>query len=225
MNMKKTVSLLSGLVLAVSLPVASALADSATVTAAKSANVRAEASAKAAVVGWAMKGDTVEVLGVDGQWTRVQLKSGKTGYIHSSFLKKDGAAPAQTGVAATVSAAKSANVRAEANAKAKVVGWAMKGEQVTVLGTNGKWSQVRLKNGKTGYIHSSLLGGAAAGQTATIIAPKSANIRAEASAKAKIIGWAMKGDRFPLLEKSGKWVKVQLKNGKTGYIHAAYCAG
>lgn len=151
MNMKKSVTLLSGLVLAVALPISPALADSATVSAEKSANIRSGAGMNYPVIGWAMKGDKLEVLGESGKWTHVQLKNGKEGYVYTTLLNAGGTANAAT---ATVTAEVSANIRAAASAKSEVIGWAMKGDQVTVLEKSGKWSKVQLKNGKVGYIYS-----------------------------------------------------------------------
>lgn len=229
MNMKKSITLLSGLALAISLPVSSALADTATVTAEKSANIRAGAGMNHPVIGWALKGDTLETLGETGNWTRVQLKNGKEGYIYTALL--NGNPTGSVSSSATITAEISANVRAEASVKSEVIGWALKGDKVTVLEKGEKWSKVQLKNGKIGYIHNSFIGGASSegsgetsGTGATITAEVSANVRAEASAKSKVIGWAMKGDKVTILEKSGNWYKVQLKNGKTGYIHSNYCA-
>jgi len=232
MNMKKSITLLSGLALAISLPVSSALADTATVTAEKSANIRAGAGMNHPVIGWAMKGDTLETLGETGKWTRVQLKGGKEGYIYTSLLSTGSTGGSSVSSTATITAEKSANVRAEANTKSAVIGWAMKGDKVTVLEKGAKWSKVQLKNGKVGYIHNSFIGGASSegsgestAATATITAEKSANVRAEASAKSDIVGWAMKGDKVTVLEKGAKWSKVQLKNGKVGYIHNSFIGG
>ncbi len=219
MKMKKPMMILTGLTLAASLSVSSALADSATVIAEKSANIRSGAGMNHPVIGWAMKGDTLETLGTTGNWTKVEFKNGKEGYIYTSLLSISASKPSLG--SATVTAEKSANVRSEASMKGKIIGWAMKGDRLTILEKGAKWTKVELKNGKVGYVHNSLLGGSASApaSTATIIAEKSANVRSEANMKGKVIGWAMKGDSVIVLEKGAKWTKVKLENGKVGYIH------
>ncbi|MBQ2956404.1 MAG: SH3 domain-containing protein [Clostridia bacterium] len=221
MNLKKPMMYLTGLTLAMSLTVSSALADSATVSAEKSANIRSGAGMNHPVIGWAMKGDEFETLGTSGNWTRVALKGGKEGYIHTSLLTADSVSAPSGSV--TVTAEKSANIRKEPGMSGKVIGWAMKGDQLTVLEKGAKWTKVETKKGTVGYIHNSLLSGSAsapsAGKTATISAEKSANIRSEAGMNGKVIGWAMKDETVIVLEKGSKWTKVETEDGLVGYIH------
>ncbi len=221
MNIKKTAMIFSGLALSAALSFSTALADSATVTAEKSANIRAGAGMKHPVIGWALKGETFETLGESGNWVKVEMVNGEIGYIHSSMLKiKESSAPEIL----HVTAEKSANVRDKASMSGKVIGWALKGDSVTVLEKGDKWTKVELKNGKIGYIHSSLLGKEASsapseGKTATVIAEKSANVRDKAGMSGKVVGWALKGDTVILLEEGSKWHKVELEDGTVGYIH------
>ncbi len=223
MNLKKTGILFSALALTASLSCA-ALADSATVTAEVSANIREGAGMKHKIIGWAMKGDTFEVLGENGNWTRVQLENGKEGYIYTKLLDSDTASTTKT---AFIIAETSANVRDQASMNGSIIGWAMNGDSVSVLEAGSKWSKVELSNGITGYIHNSLLGDKAPSapstpsgkDSAAIIAEVSANIRAEASMNGEVIGWAMKNDTATVLEKGSKWTKVELADGTIGYIH------
>jgi len=221
MNIKKTMTMVSALTLAASLSFSGALADSAAVTAEKSANIRSGAGMNHPVIGWAMKGDILETLGESGNWVQVEMKNGKTGYIHSSLLSIKAPEASQT---LKVTAEKSANVRDKASMSGKVVGWAMHGESVIVLEKGAKWTKVELENGTVGYIHSSLLGKEAASapsesKTAKITAEKSANVRAEAGMSGKVIGWAMKDETVTILEEGSKWLKVELESGLIGYIH------
>ncbi len=223
MNISKSVKLLSGLTLAAALTVSTALADSATVTAEKSANIRDKASMSGKVIGWAMHGDQLETLGTAGNWTKVALKGGKEGYIYTALLSSGASSAPSVQGTAKVTAEISANIRDKASMSGKVIGWAMKDETVSILEKDGKWSKVQLESGLTGYIHNSLLNGKASApsvqSTAKVTAEVSANIRDTASMSGKVIGWAMKDETVSVLEKGGKWSKVQLENGLTGYIH------
>ncbi len=221
MSIKKTAMIFSGLTLAAALSFSTALADSATVTAEKSANIRAGAGMKHPVIGWAMKGETFETLGESGNWVKIEMVNGEVGYIHSSMLNIDKPSAPET---LLVTAEKSANVRDKAGMSGKVIGWAMHGDSVIVLEKGDKWHKVELENGKVGYIHSSLLGKEASsapseGKTATVIAEKSANVRDKAAMSGKVIGWAMKDDTVTVLERGSKWHKVELEDGTVGYIH------
>ncbi len=223
MNFKKTGIVLSALTLSAALS-SFALADTATVTAEKSANIREGAGTKHKVIGWAMRGDTFETLGTSGNWTKVQLDNGKEGYIYTKLLNTESSASGET---AAVTAEVSANVRDNASMSGKVIGWAMNGEKVTVLEKGSKWTKVELANGTVGYIHNSLLGDKAPSapstpsdkETAVITAEVSANVRAKASMNGSVIGWAMKDDEVTVLEKGSKWTKVELEDGTVGYIH------
>lgn len=220
MNIKKTGILLSAMALCASLS-ATALADSATVTAEVSANIRDKASMSGKIIGWAMHGDTFETLGTTGNWTKVQLANGKEGYIYTKML---GTQSAPTGRTAVVTAEISANIRDKASMSGKIIGWAMHGDAVTVIEESGSWSKVTLENGTTGYIHTSLLGKNEASsptdkKTAVVTAEISANVRAKASMNGSVIGWVMKEDTVILLEQGSKWSKVELADGTVGYIH------
>ena len=153
MNIKKTGILLSAMALCASLS-ATALADSATVTAEVSANIRDKAGMNGKIIGWALNGDTFETLGTSGNWTKVQLKNGKEGYIYTKLL---GSQSASAGKSATVTAEVSANIRDKAGTSGKVIGWALHGDTVTVIEEGSKWSKVELDDGTVGYIHNSLL--------------------------------------------------------------------
>lgn len=218
MNMTSGKKLILGLTLAASLSIPSALADSAVITAEKSANIRSGAGMNHPVIGWAIRGDRLETLGVSGNWTKVEMKNGKEGYIHTSLLN-GASAPAQ-GTKAKIIAETSANLRSEPNGK--IIGWAGNGESVVIIEKGSKWSRVQLTSGKTGYIHNSLISsGESQNQpesaVSTVIAEVSANVRSEPNGK--IINWALKGSKVTILEKGVKWSKVRLESGNTGYIH------
>ena len=53
------------------------------------------------------------------------------------------------------------------------------------------------------------------------ITGNSINVRATASTSAAIIGSLSKDDKVTLLQESGSWYQVQLKNGTTGWISAS----
>lgn len=125
----------------------------------------------------------------------------------------------------------SANLRAGAGMNYEVVGWGKNGDGLDVVSTSGNWAKVTLdKNGKTGYMHKSLISlyasnpqtPPASGDAGTVVtknAGSSVNLRE--SANGKIITSLKAGTTFSILEKSGDWYKIKAGNF-TGYIYKDY---
>ena len=57
-------------------------------------NVREKPTTQAATVGRVRKGERLAVLGADGEWLKVTLQNGKTGWIHGSYARDDQPCPA-----------------------------------------------------------------------------------------------------------------------------------
>jgi uncharacterized protein YgiM (DUF1202 family) len=55
-------------------------------------NVRAEASTSAAIIGHARRGERLAVIGDSGDWLRVKLNDGVTGWVSSQLVVREGAA-------------------------------------------------------------------------------------------------------------------------------------
>src|ERR1700759_3937449 len=60
-------------------------------------NVRSEASTTAAIVVQVKRGQTLALLAVQGDWSRVRLESGDTGWVASQHVSRDGAQAAPRG--------------------------------------------------------------------------------------------------------------------------------
>jgi uncharacterized protein YgiM (DUF1202 family) len=203
------------------------------VVATKSAplNIRATKDPKAKVVGKADKGTKVKILEKAGDWYKIKLKNGTTGYASSQFIQvgtgmttKDG--QGEEGIVTTKSAP--LNIRADKDASAKVVGQVDKGSTVQILEKAGEWYKVKLEDGTTGYASSQFI---EVGTTAKadqggegIVTTKSAplNIRADKDASAKVVGQVDKGSTVQILEKAGEWYKVKLEDGTTGYASGQF---
>ncbi len=113
-------------------------------------NLRATASTSGKVVVVLKKGTKVSVTSSSGVW-RKATASGRTGWIHSSYLK---AAVASTSTTKTTTAA--LNLRATASTSGKVVIVLKKGTKVSVTASSGVWRKVTA-SGKTGWVHSAYL--------------------------------------------------------------------
>ncbi|WP_369901792.1 SH3 domain-containing protein [Bacillus manliponensis] len=117
------------------------------------------------VMGGVLKGQTLQVTGVENGWFKVNHQ-GRTGYVSSEYVKfVKGGTPSQpetsnpsTGGAVgdyyiNVSAL---NVRSGAGTNYGVIGALSKGTKVQVLSEQSGWSKVNY-NGKTGYIATKYL--------------------------------------------------------------------
>lgn len=200
------------------------LKDTATVTnAPDGVNIRAKASSSSKILGVAYNGDTFEVTGKSGKWTKVIYK-GDTAYIYTSYLSITKGTETPTGTKMYVTGVDVLNVRAKASSSSKILGTYNKGDEVTVYGTSGKWSKIKYA-GDTAWLFTSYLTkykDDVDGKTATIVNVKyQVNIRAKASSSSKKLGTAVNGETFTAKGVSGRWVKVEYK-GDTAYIYDKY---
>jgi len=116
-------------------------------------NVRANGSTSAAIVAKLTRNTAVNILSTSGGWHRIELGSGKTGYVSVEYVRPDGtttAAPQQSQRIGTVTAA-SLNVRSGASTNSAVVGSLKKGAAVTIISTANGWHQINY-GGRTAYV-------------------------------------------------------------------------
>lgn len=221
------------------------------------ANVRASGSLKAEVVAKVDKGAKVQVVAKAGDWYKVELDDGTMGYVQRNLIKLGNgktllSLPADSGKASLSKLEKAAtgggegevvtqgsplNVRTDKSTEAKVVGKVAKGSKVRILGKEGEWYKVQLKNGKIGYASSQFIQPGAAGQETAgaadaegskgnlgkgdsgMVVTKGSplNIRSGKSQSAEVVTKAAKGSKVRILEDAGEWYKIELEDGTTGY--------
>lgn len=221
------------------------------------ANVRASGSLKAEVVAKVDKGAKVQVVAKAGDWYKVELDDGTKGYVQRNLIKLGGSGktllslPADSGKATLSKLEKAAtgggegevvtqgsplNVRTDKSTEAKVVGKVAKGSKIRILGKEGEWYKVQLKNGKTGYASSQFIqpgatnqetagaatesgkGNLGKGDSGTVVTKGSPlNIRSGKSQSAEVVTKAAKGSKVQILEDAGEWYKIELEDGTTGY--------
>lgn len=115
------------------------------------------------------------------------------------------------------------NVRDGPGTSYGVVAQANLGDRLTVLGQSSDWYNVGMTNGGQGWIAGWLVSiqqpagtGSGDGQVA-VLNGSSINIRGGPGTGYGVVTQGGLGDRYPVLEKSGDWVKVQLSSG-TGWV-------
>ena len=131
-------------------------------------NVRSGAGTSYSIVTTLSKGAVVTVLGTSGSWYKIKTSDGKTGYVSKDYLIVSTATTTTTTTKTTTTTTKTTttasavktgkvtanllNVRSGAGTSYSVISTLSKGTTVTILGTSGTWYQIKLANGKTGYV-------------------------------------------------------------------------
>jgi len=134
-----------------------------------------------------------------------------------------GTNPAGAAGETAVVAGSSVNVRNGPGTSYGVIAQANLGDQLTVLGQSTDWYNVGLSNGGQGWVAGWLVdiqrpgaAAASAGQVA-VLNGNGINVREGPGTSYGVITQGGSGERFPVLESSGDWVKIQLSSG-TGWV-------
>ncbi|MBM7660701.1 N-acetylmuramoyl-L-alanine amidase [Bacillus mesophilus] len=200
---------------------------------ANSLNVRLSPSLNAAVMGKVQKNDEVEIYAEKYDWFEIKINN-KTGWVHKDFIKvkteekkKEDQKKEETSKKqiATVTATL-LNVRNDFSLSGSVVGQVKKGDQLELISEQNNWCQVKLPNGKTGwvagwYVEKSEVEPPTENpeETSTVtIIYNTTNIRSGPSTSDSIVHRAMQGDTFKIAEKVNDWYKITLSNGEFGYV-------
>jgi SH3-like domain-containing protein len=110
-----------------------------------------------------------------------------------------------------------ANIRAKPDIGADTLWQVEKYYPLLILEKKDAWYRFKDFEGDVGWIHQSLVD-----ETPTVIVKVNrANIRADAGTQYDLIFDAEKGTPFKVLEKKGRWIKVQHADGDTGWIFSS----
>lgn len=195
------------------------------------ANVRTGPSLGAFIIQQEKTGTILELTGFVKDWYQVKLSSGKVGFIHKSTVTETKENPTtpkpdfnQTQGLIEITASV-ANIRSNPSMTAPIVQKVKKGTKINLIGENSEWFQVRLSSGYTAYVHNTV----AKKSTAAPNQPSNkqtikvtvnlANIRNAPSETATIIMRVTKGTQLQKVGMNQDWYIIQLKDGRTGFIH------
>ncbi len=107
-----------------------------------------------------------------------------------------------------------ANIRAKPDQQSDTLWQVEKYYPLLILEKKESWYRFKDFEGDVGWIHGSLVD-----DTPTVIVKVDrANIRADAGTQYDLVFDAQKGTPFKVLEKKGRWLKVQHGDGDTGWI-------
>ncbi|MCL6611118.1 MAG: N-acetylmuramoyl-L-alanine amidase [Peptococcaceae bacterium] len=200
-------------------------------------NLRASPGTGSGIVGKAVKGETLEVLGREGDWLKVS-RNGLACWVAGWLVEVRQSSAAAAGPVAGQAVVKEdlVNLRAAPGTGSGIVGKAAKGETLEVLGREGDWLKVsrnglacwvagwlvEYKQGSTSGnpVQASPPAGGSASFTAEITGD-GVNVRGGPGTSYNIVGQASKGDKYSLLDKSGDWYKISLGGG-SGWVYGQY---
>ena len=113
--------------------------------------------------------------------------------------------------------AETANIRAKPDTNSDTLWQVEKYYPLLILEKKDSWYRFKDFEGDMGWIHSSLVD-----NTPTVIVKVDrANIRADAGTQYDLIFDAERGTPFKVLEKKGRWIKIQHADGDTGWIFSS----
>ena len=223
-SLKKLAGMTAAAALALSSTAALAdTADSALVQGGR-LNLRQTPSLAAKVLGQFPTGTMVEIIESGDEWHKVEVE-GKTGFMMAKFLNT--AEKQQTAIVRTNTGI-GLNLREEPSTEGTIITSVKNGGEVVVLQKGTNWSRVSVGTHE-GFM-STHFGNAPAQQPATgkiavVNNPRDTqvlNLRQSASLDAKVLDYYRNGVKVTILKAGSTWHKVQVEDGKVGYMMAKY---
>lgn len=203
------------------------------------ANLRSGPGTSYGRVGQLKQGQTVRLLGRNGDWYQVKTNAGTTGWIHSELVDvasnvaaslatvKVAAAPASSGVRVGVTTDDKVNLRSGPSTGNEVLAKLPKGTQLEVLGQQGSWYKVATARGTVGWVTADFfkLGGAvaaaanqASGPVSASVAANKVNLRKGPNTGFGSFGRMAAGTQVTVLARAGDWYKVRSPRGTVGWV-------
>ena len=108
------------------------------------------------------------------------------------------------------------NVREKPSTKASIIGRVNNGEKVTLIERADKWFFAILPNGKTGWIHQTLV---LSKKKELVLKAIAGNIRKKPSRSSPVKKVLKKGDTVSIIGSKGNWYHIRLGGGETGWSH------
>jgi len=225
MSLKKLAGLSTAAILTLTTTALADTADSALVRGGK-LNLRQTPSLTAKVLGQFPTGTLVEIIARGDEWHQVEV-NGQEGFMMAKFLNTG--MNAQTATIRTNTGI-GLNLREEPGMDGAILTSARNGETVVVLQKGKDWSRVSL-NGQEGFMSTKYLtfgsqpSTPVAGKVAVVNNPKDTqvlNLRQTASLDAKVLDYYRNGVKVTILKAGSTWHKVQVEDGKVGYMMAKF---
>ena len=227
MSMKKLAGMTTAAVLALSATAALADAADSALVRGGALNLRQTPSLSAKVLGQFPTGTLVEIVEAGDEWHKVEV-NGAAGYMMAKFLNT-----AETEQTATVhtNTGIGLNLRETPDTDGAIITSVKNGGEVTVLQKGSNWSRVSV-DGQEGFMSTQYLRFGSqttqqpsTGKIAVVNNPRDTqvlNLRQSASLDAKVLDYYRNGVKVTILKAGSTWHKVQVEDGKVGYMMAKF---
>lgn len=211
-------------------------------------HIRALGDVDSTAIGYVKGGDTVTILEkTNGYWYKVNY-NGKVGYVSTLFINETDLSSSDIVVTTLESGQKAVNVpylnvRSNASATAPVIGVIKQGDIVNVTDNVWGWDKIQINN-LVGYSDQAFLTEnfevveyvttevnntipvqnvvAPAGSVTKVVNTEFVNVRGQAAANSAVVGLLKKGDVVIVSDDVYGWNKVELGDGKTGYVDGRF---
>lgn len=114
-------------------------------------NIRSNPSLAAPIVQKAKRGSELILTGENRSWYRIRLSSGFIAYVHKSAAEKDESKKPDSKLITTHVFL--ANIYNAPSPHAAIIMRAARDTRLEKIGTTGEWHIIKLKDGRTGFIH------------------------------------------------------------------------
>lgn len=118
--------------------------------------------------------------------------------------------------------ARALNVRTGAGTQYKAVTSIKKHTIVNILSTENGWYNVELSNGKKGWVSKEYIYTNSSSTITATTTARSLKVRTSAGTKNPVITSIRKNTKVSILDSTNKWYKIQLSNGKVGWVANKY---
>ncbi|TWI57924.1 N-acetylmuramoyl-L-alanine amidase [Halalkalibacter nanhaiisediminis] len=134
-----------------------------TVNVATTLNVRSAPNTNSSIIGTLVKGETVDVYGMDGEWLRIKY-NGNAGYVHQSYIKQvkepikspTPPTPIEKVIAQGKVTSATLNVRRGPSVNTEKIGQLSEGTIVEIYTYENDWAKIKY-NGEFAYVSKNYL--------------------------------------------------------------------
>ncbi|WP_243386211.1 SH3 domain-containing protein [Bacillus kexueae] len=199
-----------------------------------SVNVRQGPGLSYPVISSAKYGETYTIVGSDGDWVKIQLKNGSTGWIAGWLVSQKTVASTQKSTGDVTSNATGLRIRSGPGTSFQIIGYFQKGEKAEALGEQSGWVNISYKGQKgwvskkyISYVNSSSSSTSpnqstshSTPNTGTVLA-SALNVRSQPNTSTSIVGKLYRGEKVSIIGQQGKWYQIKYQN-KTAWVHGDF---
>ncbi|MFC1526436.1 SH3 domain-containing protein [Candidatus Latescibacterota bacterium] len=108
------------------------------------------------------------------------------------------------------------NIREDATVRARRLAVLQRGDEVAEVRRHNEWVQIRLPDGRAGWIHSQLV------QERLVVEGQGVRVRTSASSRSASVTMLYRGQEVGKVGQRGNWYEVRMSDGQTGWVYGRY---